>query len=343
LESWGGGINGREICHSDIFEKIISLENLFSAWQEFSDGKMKKADVLQFKSRLEDNIFQLHRELKSKSYQHSHYTAFTVCDPKLRRIHKAIVKDRVLHHAIFRILYPIFDKSFIYDSYSCRVEKGTHRAVKRLESFLTKSRNIFALKCDIRKFFDSIDQEILLNLIKIKIKDENVFWLIEAIIKSFPIGLPLGNVSSQLFANIYLNELDQFAKHSLKEKYYIRYCDDFVILSDNENYLKNLIPTIDNFLRENLKLNLHPNKVIIRKYRQGIDFLGYVVLPHHKVLRTKTKKRMFRKLDEKYVKLKSGAISEDSFNSSFQSYLGVLKHCEGYGIEAFLKRSFRKG
>jgi len=318
---------------------------------------MKKADVLEFKSRLEDNIFRLHRELESKTYQHSHYTAFTVCDPKLRRIHKAVVKDRVLHHAIFRVLYPIFDKSFIYDSYSCRVEKGTHRSVRRLESFCRKTKghlvskrdtkcpklkNIFALKCDIKKFFDSVDQEILLNLIKKKITDEDAIWLIEKIIKSFPKGLPLGNVSSQLFANIYLNELDQFAKHSLREKYYLRYCDDFIILSKDEKYLQNLIPVLDNFLQENLKLNLHPDKILIRKYRQGIDFLGYVVLPHYRVLRTKTKRRMFRKLDEKYAKLKSGEISEDCFNSSFQSYLGVLKHCKGWEIQAFLKRSFRK-
>jgi len=187
-----------------------------------------------------------------------------------------------------------------------------------------------------------VDQEILLNLIKKKITDEDAIWLIEKIIKSFPKGLPLGNVSSQLFANIYLNELDQFAKHSLREKYYLRYCDDFIILSKDEKYLQNLIPVLDNFLQENLKLNLHPDKILIRKYRQGIDFLGYVVLPHYRVLRTKTKRRMFRKLDEKYAKLKSGEISEDCFNSSFQSYLGVLKHCKGWEIQAFLKRSFRK-
>jgi len=169
----GGGIHSQKI-----FDEIISLENLFLAWREFSSGKMRKEDVLEFKLNLEDNLFQLHRQLKDKTYLHSHYTAFNVCDPKLRRIHKACVSDRVLHHAVFRVLYSIFDKSFIFDSYSCRIEKGTHRAVKRLEKFLRKlsrnnTKNIFALKCDVRKFFGSVDQEILLSLIKKTIQDED--------------------------------------------------------------------------------------------------------------------------------------------------------------------------
>jgi len=142
----------------------------------------------------------------------------------------------------------------------------------------------------------------------------------------------LGNVTSQIFANIYLNELDQFAKHVLREKYYLRYCDDFIILGTDEKYLQKLIAEIDNFLKSKLKLNLHPYKIIIRKFYQGIDFLGYVVLPHHRVLRTKTKKRMMKKLRAKYASLQSGIITKESLNQSFQSYLGALKHCEGWKI-----------
>jgi retron-type reverse transcriptase len=299
---------------------------------------MKKDDVLEFKFKLEDNLFQLHRELSTKTYRHSHYTAFNIQDPKLRRIHKSCVKDRVLHHAIFRILYPIFDKSFIFDSYSCRKEKGTHKAVNRLEVFFRKlsknnTKNIFALKCDIEKYFDSIDQRTLLNLVKKKINDENTIWLIETIIKSFEKtegkGLPLGNVTSQLFANIYLNELDQFIKHKLKAKYYLRYCDDFIILGESEKELKELISPINNFLNQNLKLKLHPNKVIIRKHHQGIDFLGYVALPYYRVLRTKTKRRMTRKIRQKHKEMKAGNISKEHFQASLQSYFGVLGHCKG--------------
>lgn len=292
---------------------------------------------------LEDNLFQLHRELKTKTYQHSHYTAFSVCDPKLRRIHKATVRDRILHHAIFRVLYPIFDKSFICDSYSCRIGKGTHRAVSRLEKFCRKlsrnnSKNIFALKCDIRKFFDSVGQDILLELIRKKVVSEDAIWLIGKIIKSFPSGLPLGNVTSQLFANIYLNESDQFIKHKLKTKYYLRYCDDFIILEESDKKLLNLIMPIGNFLKNKLKLNLHSDKIILRKHGQGIDFLGYVALPHCRVLRTKTRRRILKKILLKKRDLTVKKTSEKYFNQSLQSYFGILKHCRGYKIKQEIKK-----
>lgn len=330
---------------------MISLENLFLAWQEFRRGKRSRLDVQWFEFNLENNLFQLHQELKAKIYHHSNYTPFCIQDPKLRRIHKASVYDRVLHQAIFRILYPIFDKRFIFDSYSCRLNKGVHRNVNRLEKFarrLSKNnrKNIFALKCDIKKFFDSVDQNILLELIKKKIQDNNIIWLIEKIIKSFEKekgkGLPLGNVTSQLFANIYLNEFDQFVKHKLKIKHYLRYCDDFVILAKDKKYLIDLVYLIDNFLKEELKLSLHSGKIIIRKYHQGIDFLGYVVLPHYRVLRIKTKKRIFKKIKKRHQNLQAGLISEESFNQSLQSYLGILKHCQGYKIQKRIKEILEK-
>ncbi|HXK31860.1 MAG TPA: reverse transcriptase/maturase family protein [Candidatus Paceibacterota bacterium] len=312
------------------------------AWREFHRGKGKKTDVQQFEYNLEDNLFHLHQELKNKRHCHSHYTSFYIQDPKLRYIHKACVRDRVLHHAVFRILYPIFDPTFIFDSYSCRIKKGTHRAVGRLQKFARKvsknnTKNCYILKCDIKKFFDSVDHDILINLIQKKIKDENTVWLIKNIIKSFSIstnkGLPLGNITSQIFANIYLNELDQFIKHKLKIKYYIRYCDDFVILSNSDEYLRKLIFTINDFLRERLKLSFHSDKISIRKYRQGVDFLGYVSFPYHRVLRTKTKRRMFRKIRQKIIELKLNKIPKESFNQSVQSYLGILKHCNSYKLK----------
>jgi len=339
--AWGG-LSGKGILHKNIFEKISSLENLFFAWKEFSRGKRNKSDVREFEFELENNIFQLHRELKNKTYGHFPYSAFSICDPKLRKIHKATVRDRILHHAVFRILYHIFDKNFIFDSYSCRVGKGTHRAVDRLKTFAQKAsknnqRNIFALKCDIEKFFDSVDQDILLEIIRRKIKDDGTFWLLKKIILSFQKekgkGLPLGNVTSQLFANIYMNEFDQFMKHKMRIKHYLRYSDDFIILSDDIDYLKNLVFVMQKFLEENLHLRLHGNKIIFRTHRQGIDFLGYVVFPHHKTLRTKTKKRIMRKIKEKYDKLKNGKVTEEHFRGSLQSYLGILKHCRGHKIQ----------
>jgi len=345
LKLSGGGIKREKICHN-ISKKIISLENLFLAWQEFRRGKRKKLDVQQFEFNLEDNLFQLHRDLKNKTYQHSHYIPFYIQDPKLRLIHKASVRDRVLHQAVFRTLYPIFEKVFIFDSYSCRLNKGTHRAVNRLEKFcrrLSKNhcKNTFALKCDIKKFFNSVAQDILLKLIKKKIQDKDTVWLLEKIIKSFEgeksKALPLGNVTSQLFANIYLNELDQFIKHKLKVKYYLRYCDDFVILGENKEYLIKLLPLIDNFLKEKLDLTLHLDKIIIRKHRQGIDFLGYISFPHYRLLRTKTKRRIFRKMEKKNKELQQNKISKESFNHTIQSYLGLLKHCNSFKIQKELK------
>ncbi|HLC90072.1 MAG TPA: RNA-directed DNA polymerase [Patescibacteria group bacterium] len=147
------------------------------------------------------------------------------------------------------------------------------------------------------------------------------------------VGIPIGNVTSQIFANIYLNELDQFIKHQLKIKYYFRYADDFVILHPNQQYLENLVTVVSNFLEVDLNLRLHPNKIIIRKFRQGIDFLGYVVLPYYILLRTKTKRRMLKKIRENVKKMEAGLISQQSYNQSVQSYLGMLQHCLGYKIE----------
>ncbi len=327
------------------------MENLFLAWQEFRRGKRKKIDVQNFEFNLEDNLFKLYLELKHKIYRHSSYKEFYVTDPKLRHIHKANICDRVLHHAIFRFLYPIFDKDFIHDSYSCRLRKGTHRAIKRLERFVKKvsknnKQNLFALKCDIKKFFDSVDHAILRSIIKNKVKDEDAVWLINEIVKSFSKdgkkGLPLGNVTSQLFANIYLNKFDQFVKHDLKIKYYIRYCDDFIVLDQSRDKLVNLVRKFDLFLKQKLNLFLHADKIIIRKYHQGLDFLGFVAFPYHRVLRTRTKKRILRKILQKKQDLNDDLISEFNFSQSIQSYLGILKHCNGYKIKKEIEKILKK-
>ena len=193
------------------------------------------------------------------------------------------------------------------------------------------------MKCDIRKFFASINHKILLNILAEYIPDQNTLWLLEEIVFSFNtklgVGLPLGNLTSQLFVNVYMNKFDQFMKHKLKVKKYIRYADDFVIIDSNLEYLKNIVNLVEHFLNTRLDLELHPQKTEIRKLRQGIDFLGYVILPYHIILRTKTKKRMFRKIKENKVKLNQGLITKDSFNQSIQSYYGILKHCKGYKLK----------
>ena len=324
------------------FESMISVENLLSAWQEFERGKRNRRDVQEFSLHLMDNIFLLHNDLLHHTYRHGKYQAFKINDPKPRDIHKASVRDRLLHHAIYWILYPFFDRIFIADSYSCRVGKGTHRAIGRFREFAHKisknnTRTCWALKCDIRKFFANINHEILLQILREYILDEKIIWLLESVIESFSsarpcIGLPLGNLTSQLFVNMYLNKLDQFVKHKLKAEYYIRYCDDFVILSGNKVWLERQIPSIKNFLWKKLWLELHPDKVFIKTVSSGMDFLGSVNFSNHRILRTTTKKRMLSKIKEKRFLLREELISKETFNQSLQSYLGMLSHANAFRL-----------
>ncbi|MEK7534856.1 MAG: reverse transcriptase/maturase family protein [Patescibacteria group bacterium] len=260
------------------------MENLLLAWEQFIKGKRQRRDAQEFSSRLLANILELHNDLLHKTYKHGIYEAFNISDPKPRNIHKATVRDRLLHHAIYRILYPFFARTFLADSYSCRLGKGTHRAMKRFEFMAygassNHTKTLWVLKCDIRKFFASVDQKDLLEILWLYIPDRDILWLIERVLFSFhssrpSVGLPLGNLTSQLFVNIYMNEFDQFIKHRLKARYYIRYADDFVILSQDKPWLEVLLLKIESFLSEQLKLVLHPNKVSITILASGVDFLG---------------------------------------------------------------------
>lgn len=326
---------------SHIYEYIISWENLLASWQEFLPGKRNKKDVIDFSLRLSDNLLTLQKLLSAKSYKPDGYFAFKINDPKPRDIHKASVRDRLVHHAVYRVLYPYFDRKFIYDSYSCRLGKGTHKALNRFQNFgrkisLNNTRTVWILKGDIRKFFASINHKILKNILLKYIADKDVFWLLEQIIDSFNTpgrisrGLPLGNLTSQLLVNIYLNEFDHFIKRRLKIKYYIRYADDFVIFHENRLYLETILPQISEFLEYELKLELHPDKLFIRTLNSGLDFLGWVNFPDYKVLRRATKKRMFRKL-------KRNNYKEESFNS----YLGMMSHGNAVKVkrELLAKRS----
>ncbi len=302
------------------YDDLISIDNLLLAWQEFLKGKRNKKDVQEFQFNLMDNILSLHNDLKNNTYKHGGYECFKVNDPKPRIIHKASVRDRLLHRAIYRILYPFFDKTFIVDSFSCRNNKGTHKAINRFREFAyivskNNTKTCWVLKCDIKKFFASIVQSILTSILQEYISDENIVGLLKEIIFSFkPNGLPLGNLTSQLFSNIYLNKFDQFVKHKLKLKYYIRYADDFVIFSGSKKYLENTTLMIKSFLENKLKLQLHPTKIFIKTLYSGVDFLGWVNFFDHRILRGKTKKRMV------------GRIKKNPSIESFNSYLGLLRH-----------------
>lgn len=276
------------------------------------------------------NIDRIHYLLSSGEYTHGSYKQFKICDPKQRTIHKAIVADRLVHQAIVSAIEPVFEKQFVYDSYSCRIGRGTHAGVSRLGLFLRQashnnSQKVYVLKCDVRQFFASIDHMILIELIQNKISDKQTLDLIKVIINSHSLstdkGIPLGNVTSQLFANIYLHELDWFMKQTLRVKYYLRYCDDFVIVSTDKTYLLSIIESIRQFLSDKLKLELHPSKISIRSWDQGIDFLGYVSRPYSTTLRSKTKNRMLARVND----------------NNLSSYLGVCMHGNCYRLAQLAK------
>ena len=320
------------------FADIISLDNLLQAWTEFVNGKRKKSDVQAFGRNLMDNLISLHEELANKQYRHGPYEAFSISDPKPRNIHKASVRDRVLHHAIYRILYPFFDTVFIYDSYSCRLNKGSHKALSRFKLLAQKvsndhARSCWVLKCDIRKFFASIDQSVLQGILQTYIPDQDILWLLTEIISSFHTtvpgkGVPLGNLTSQLLVNIYMHEFDQYVKHFLKAKYYVRYADDFVFLSDDREWLGSLIPKIEIVLEQLLGLSLHPDKVYIRSLASGVDFLGWVHFPNHRTLRSATARRMKRR------------IQENPKLPTLNSYLGLLQHGDAHELTGVVLKEY---
>ena len=328
-------------------------------------GKRKRRDVAEFSVHLMDHILQLHQELQEGTYRHGGYQAFKLNDPKPRHIHKASVRDRLVHHAVYRMLYPYFDRKFIFDSYSCRNTKGTHRAIRRFASMAravshNHTRTCWVLQCDIRKFFASIDHTVLIDMLKQHIPDQRIMRLLENIIGSFQtfpgkglpsttlysslshvprslalnrfpayqslgnkavLGLPLGNLTSQLFVNVYMDRFDQFMKRELKVKHYIRYADDFVMVSEDKDYLSSLLPAIKTFLNQQVHLTLHRGKVSLRTVASGVDFLGWITFPHHRVLRTTTKRGMFRRLEEHLTP------------ETVQSYLGLLHHGNGYSLQ----------
>lgn len=346
LKALRGG-DMKQFIHT--YNNIITTQKLLQAWQEFLHDKKKRNDVILFQARLMDNIFDLHNDLKNRIYKHGGYKAFNISDPKPRQIHKAIIRDRLLHHLIYQELYSYFDSKFIYDSYSCRKDKGTHKAINRFRQMVrivskNNTKTCWVLKCDIRKFFANIDHRILKNILTEHIKDKNIMWLLGQVIDSFNInthishgvnvspvaevGLPLGNLTSQLLVNIYMNEFDQFVKRDLRMEYYIRYADDFIVLSQNREYLVDILEKMKEFLENSLKLKMHPDKVFIKTIASGVDFLGWVHFPKYRVLRTSTKRRMFKR------------IKESQKTETITSYIGMLSHGNAFKLRKIIGFDF---
>lgn len=324
--------------YGDLWDEVVSFENLTKAFYKARKGKSRTPEAAEYLLHLEEYIFSLQEELCHSSYKAGAYRVFTIFEPKERVIAAVPFKDRVVHHAVCNVIEPLFDKGFIDDSFACRKNKGNHAGYYRLRYKIRKhfrSRG-YVLKCDIRKYFPSVDHGILKEIIRGKIKDKRLLSLIDEIIDSshsdFGVdkGIPIGNLTSQLFANIYLNELDQYVKHEPGVRHYLRYVDDFLLLSDSKEELHAQKHRIRVFLRS-LDLSLHKHKANISLIIDGVDYVGYRTYPTHTRIRKSNIKKFVRRT-RKYLR----NIQKQKLAASTQSFLGYAKHADAYKITAKL-------
>ncbi len=338
---------------------LFSFINLNSAWRQCKKNKRFKPTTSEFEFHLEKEIIRLIKMLRSGSYYPGCFAAFVITEPKTREIFAAPFCDRVVHHLVYGYLLPIFEPKFIFTSFACRPEKGTHLAVTKLRHFMRKRSPFipkYYLQADIKNFFCSINQNILFKQIQRIIKNRTILWLCKIIIfhdctknhtkhgqlKLFSKvpphkslfnapagrGLAIGNLTSQFFANVYLDELDQFVKHKLKCPYYIRYVDDFVILAENKETLFKMKIKIENYLAQNLELELHPNKWKIKPISSGIDFLGYFIKPSHTLVR----RRVIKNFKKKLHTYQTGNKNMKFILSSINSYYAHFNHAASYRL-----------
>ncbi len=341
----------------NIYPTIYEFENLYGAYLNARKNKRYRGDVLEFSAHLEENLIQLQNELIYKTYQVGRYREFYVYEPKKRLIMALQFRDRVVQWSIYRHLNPWFDKQFIYDSYGCREGKGTHRAADRLQYWIRqvsrKEGRYYYLKLDISKYFYRVDHGALMDILRKKIEDQDLLDILERIIncehtafglpafmdpedclredRLFDKGMPIGNLTSQMFANIYLDQLDQYAKQELRLHYYIRYMDDIIILHKDKRYLREIKDDIEAFLWEKLRLNLN-KKTTIRPISQGVEFVGFRIFATHRKLKKSSVKKIKSRL--KYVRsaFERGEISAESLQATKASYLGAMKHFDSYGL-----------
>ncbi|MFA4960392.1 MAG: reverse transcriptase/maturase family protein [Candidatus Pacearchaeota archaeon] len=333
--------------YNNLYEKVCDYNNLVLAWKKARKGKTRKPYVLEFQENLINSLDDLQKELINETYSPRPLKTFILRDPKTRKISKAHFRDRIVHHAIINLLEPIYEKIFIYDCCANRKGKGTLFALKRFHLCFKKVSNNgelsskklnnnfvkgYCLKADIRHYFMEINHEILLKILDEKIKDEKFINLIKKILVNGEInngiGMPLGNLTSQFLANVYLNKLDYFAKHTLKAKYYIRYVDDFILFHKNKIQLEIWKIRINNFLKQDLKLELHQDKSKVKPLSKGIDFVGFRNFFYFKLLR----KRNYKKIISKIKKYEKDWISHNQLMESFQGWNAHAKWANCYKI-----------
>jgi len=337
-------------------DDIPDISELFQAYFDCRQNKRNTAQALEYEMNFEDKLFDLYDRLINQTYEPGQYIFFLLTDPKPREVWASQFEDRIVHHLLYNRLFDRFVGSFIHDSYSCIPNKGTHRAVARLDRFVRSAtenyqKSCYYLQCDVESFYMNINKHITFDILCRKIQDSWWKWLTHTTLFSDPrenyilnspqwklnliprhkslfsrpshIGVPIGNLPSQFGANIYLNELDQFAKHQLKLKYYIRYADDIVILHPDAQHLNYCYQRMDEFLQNNLKLNFHPKKKVLQPSNRGINFVGYVVKHHRKYIRKRTVANFKNK---KYVDV-------DQSICTINSYFGFFKHANCHNLK----------
>ena len=334
--------------YTNLYPKICSFPALLAAYLRARKGKHGRHDAAEFHMNLEGNLLNLELELCRFTYQPSQYHNFVITDPKRRVISKADFRDRVVHHLLYGVMEPIYEKKFIFDSYACRVGKGTHRAVHRCQRFM--ARNRYYIHCDIVKFFPSVDHQILLDLLGRTLRDERFMELVRRILDSGegvlreewephyfsgddlfavlrPKGLPIGNLTSQFWANVYLDGMDHFVKEQLRVRDYLRYADDFVLFGNDNRELADRRTGIEEYAG-GLRLRIHRERALVRPTRDGIGFLGFRVFPDRLKLKRENVKRFVKRFRWQRKRLRQGALTIPDVTRSVQGWVAHAQHAQ---------------
>lgn len=302
----------------------LGLKNIYQSWFRYRKGKNPSQDFDHFQYNLEKELNSLYFDLNGGTYKHGDYQKFKVTDNKTREISVASMRDRVFHRLFYDYLVNIFDKTFIFDAWSCRKGKGLMGAIYRAQVFIKNYANGFVWRADIRKFFDNVDHDILFQLLKRKIREEKALFLLKEIIDSFGIkegvGMPIGNLTSQIFSNIYLNELDRFIKHEMGRKAYLRYGDDFIIFNGNKNELLQIKKLTTDFIESKLKLILHSKNNLIVEAKHGLKFLGVILYPNGRSLSKRNQARVKNRLNLRNSGSYWGVVSQHGTAEKVKSF-----------------------
>lgn len=333
----------------NLFPKVAAFENFYRAFRDASRGKRDHPEVQWFEYHLEDRLWEIKQELEAERYVWGSYRHFWIYDPKKRLIKAAPFRDRIVHHALHNVLEPLWERSYIRDTYACLRERGTLAAVARYEEFVRQlGAKGYVLQCDISQYFASVDHGVLKALLRRKIRDEKLLRLLDSVVDTGDEGngkgMPIGNLTSQLFANLYLDPFDHFVKEGLGRRHYVRYMDDFVILAEAKSELWGILEKIKGFLAARLKLHLNPLRTAVIPVERGVDFLGYVIFPHgYKRIRRRNVvnfRRRLTRLEAEHVK---GATPFVHARQSIASWLGLAKHTSAFQLSRglFLEHDVR--